>query len=464
MVYRGKPSAACFLCRERRIKCDTRRPQCSQCTNRSVTCPGYKNPLDQLFRDETESVTKRIQAKGKKHDTKRVRKVQNETPPSSRSSYSPPAIPLAPLEPIEDIAIANFMLSHIPDSRFDYLSTFSFSHPSSPLLTAIHAASLAVLAQDRRSTPLLLRARDTYTRALASINTALRAPSLATQNETLICVLLLGLYEALLYIPSKPARQWTTHTDGALALVRLRGRAMLDSPMARKLLQQVCHLTLVRSLRSNTRMPPDLLDLAAEMETDSSCRVPLGGVTQRIADLLASIQEGMDGEDVIEVTARLDEEMKGVGRMMPERGEYETEWREGRFPFPYFRAVQFKNTCHMLRILLNEILYAHAKSAMVQQRAVLAVEGLAATICASVTQFTSATTMTSLSKPCAASLLWPLFSVRGSELLSSASHANALEQLRGLGDALRMPQAEVLLEEPWRINALREGLCMFYLS
>ncbi|KAG6016754.1 hypothetical protein E4U43_003188 [Claviceps pusilla] len=59
MVYCGKPSKGCSNCRERKIRCDQKEPACGQCDKRRQTCPGYRNMVDLMFRDESHHVIKR---------------------------------------------------------------------------------------------------------------------------------------------------------------------------------------------------------------------------------------------------------------------------------------------------------------------------------------------------------------------------------------------------------------------
>ncbi|OAQ89822.1 C6 finger domain-containing protein [Purpureocillium lilacinum] len=59
MVYCGKPSKGCSNCRERKIRCDQRMPTCGQCEKRNQKCPGYRNMVDLMFRDESNHVIKK---------------------------------------------------------------------------------------------------------------------------------------------------------------------------------------------------------------------------------------------------------------------------------------------------------------------------------------------------------------------------------------------------------------------
>ncbi|KAH7313282.1 hypothetical protein B0I35DRAFT_479982 [Stachybotrys elegans] len=59
MVYCGKPSKGCSNCRERKIRCDQKEPGCGQCDKRQQKCPGYRNLVDLMFRDESNHVIKK---------------------------------------------------------------------------------------------------------------------------------------------------------------------------------------------------------------------------------------------------------------------------------------------------------------------------------------------------------------------------------------------------------------------
>ncbi|KAK2062514.1 hypothetical protein LY76DRAFT_290951 [Colletotrichum caudatum] len=59
MVYCGKPSKGCSSCRERKIRCDQKEPGCGQCEKRRQQCPGYRNLVDLMFRDESSHVIKK---------------------------------------------------------------------------------------------------------------------------------------------------------------------------------------------------------------------------------------------------------------------------------------------------------------------------------------------------------------------------------------------------------------------
>ncbi|KAL2859337.1 hypothetical protein BJX68DRAFT_226138 [Aspergillus pseudodeflectus] len=59
MVFCGKPSKGCHSCRTRKILCDQGRPGCSQCLQGGWECPGYRDTLSLMFRDESERVIRK---------------------------------------------------------------------------------------------------------------------------------------------------------------------------------------------------------------------------------------------------------------------------------------------------------------------------------------------------------------------------------------------------------------------
>ncbi|KAM5345550.1 hypothetical protein ACJ41O_011411 [Fusarium nematophilum] len=62
MVYCGKASQGCQNCRTRRIKCDKVKPECSQCIRVGKKCPGYRDQLSLMFRDESSKVIQKAHA------------------------------------------------------------------------------------------------------------------------------------------------------------------------------------------------------------------------------------------------------------------------------------------------------------------------------------------------------------------------------------------------------------------
>lgn len=90
-----------------------------------------------------------------------------------------------------------------------------------------------------------LVARGHYIKAISATATALQDPELSNQDSTLAAILLLGYFEN--FVGEKAGiAAWGSHIDGAIQLVKARGRAQMQTPIGRDLFltvraQMVCH-------------------------------------------------------------------------------------------------------------------------------------------------------------------------------------------------------------------------------
>ena len=81
---------------------------------------------------------------------------------------------------------------------------------------------------------LLRRARLRYALAIANLNAVISDPIEARSDETLLSVLLFSLYQKMIGTPESIFTR-NQHTDGAVALVKLRGKEILHNPVSLKL-------------------------------------------------------------------------------------------------------------------------------------------------------------------------------------------------------------------------------------
>ncbi|RDA82853.1 hypothetical protein CP532_0951 [Ophiocordyceps camponoti-leonardi (nom. inval.)] len=238
MVYCGKPSRGCQMCRTRRIKCDETKPTCNQCAKSRRLCPGYKDEFDLVFRNETQATKRRAKkANTKALALKHGRDVDSSSS-SADSSLSPASsagIQPPPRVAIEDQAACHFMSNFVLVPHQG--SVRGFMEFLVPLMKvdripqhfryAFDACALASL-NNRVGTgnDFDKDALTSYTQALSATYAALRDPEVAKQDATLASVLLLGLFEN---ISAKHVGMlaWGSHIEGAVQLAKARGRKQL---------------------------------------------------------------------------------------------------------------------------------------------------------------------------------------------------------------------------------------------
>ena len=169
------------------------------------------------------------------------------------AAYSP--ISSNPLPSLEDQASCFFFSSYVLNNwgvcrtYFEYLPKLYDELPRDCALSSIIVAlGIAGLSRFQHAPSLVRLSRAKYAVALRSVNMALQDPESAKRDQTLIAIMLLGVYEASSPIlrhdypqltigqvtTSKTQRSityYTKHIRGALALLRLRGKEQFYSPM-----------------------------------------------------------------------------------------------------------------------------------------------------------------------------------------------------------------------------------------
>ncbi|KNG44328.1 hypothetical protein TW65_08679 [Stemphylium lycopersici] len=244
MVYTGKPSRGCGMCKSRRIKCDEKRPTCGNCKKSARVCPGYPDDFDLVFRDENKAMAKR------------ARKSSGTTPSNSSTGGSssqtsphlaplqafdpsfdfdtfvwnlenavPPTITLAPECEAVPFFFKNFIaLPQQAESTRGYLEylvpLYNRARPSSVLHLATTAVAMATCGQYPGRQQLLREAVSTYGKALKKLHEDLKDPKMSKSDETVLAILIFSLYEITSCVQrSKPiesfpgAGGWLGHGD-----------------------------------------------------------------------------------------------------------------------------------------------------------------------------------------------------------------------------------------------------------
>ncbi|KAK0724767.1 hypothetical protein B0H67DRAFT_598256 [Lasiosphaeris hirsuta] len=264
MVYCGKPSRGCQMCRMRRIKCDETKPACNQCAKSRRQCPGYKDEFDIVFRNETKATerrAKKINKKGAPLAAKHGNSASTSSEEPRGVASSPfelaviPAIQIPPETQASCHFVSNFILLPRQDSArgfMDYLIPLMNSQSAANYLQhAFNACALASLGNRVGVSGVDFpdRAFSEYCRALSATNLALRDPKTSTSDAVLATVLLLSMFENI------TARQvgdfaWGSHVEGAIQLVRARGRKQLKTKIGLQLFIAVRTQLIIHTLSS----------------------------------------------------------------------------------------------------------------------------------------------------------------------------------------------------------------------
>ncbi|KAI0555039.1 hypothetical protein F4679DRAFT_570364 [Xylaria curta] len=325
MVYCGKASQGCQSCRTRRIKCDKKHPECSQCIRVGKRCPGYRDQLSLLFRDESSKVIQRAHAQWGTGNP-------GSPPDGSSESSSPSSGSVVSISPSRRIPRATtgsvslpptataqeIIASRIPrrvEPNLDqrglkfYVERYLLNHPDSPrtpelmelyfgndetIRNVMIAVGLAGMSNLLGNKSMNLAARSKYVTALKQtgqlIASASRDPR--TIVKPLRSIVTLALFEVVQGKGSRvSAGSANTHVHGAVALTR-SVLPVANSPNggARGVLQLMFSMFIPTQM-TDTPLPPgffECLKLCKMLLQDciESCAVDLAFATARLLQLL----------------------------------------------------------------------------------------------------------------------------------------------------------------------------------
>lgn len=219
------------------MKCDLKRPSCSQCVRAGCECTGYRDPSTIRFHDESQRLRERAGIRDEDESTILV----------------PPDSSIATVRvPINDRA-AGFIITHyVHGGSSQQAGSLAFlinllpGDRGSLLTPAVHALGLASMANIHRSPRLVLAARAEYSVALSATNTALQDSGRCQTDATVAAVMLLAMYGVVTCQSTSVINRWLNHVDGAMKLLELRGSAQLAGRVGLEMFSQL-RLQIVRN-------------------------------------------------------------------------------------------------------------------------------------------------------------------------------------------------------------------------
>lgn len=380
----------------------------------------------------------------------------------------------------EPMAITYFMTSYIIASPFEgYLpglyQTDLLSNDA--VSSAIRATSFATFALRVRDISYMKTARTSYALALAQTNAALASPKDAVLDRTLAAVLLLGLFEAVIFQGRQSPESWTAHTLGALGLLRLRGKQQFASKLAHHLFTQTITNIRTSCIQRIIPVPVECLALHDEAmpfldATDPALRI--GPIVDRAASI-RSRAKNCPGPELIYEARDLDKKAVALMDSLAEEMHYTIRSKEDTPPWAYLgiayhypshRVAKFWNAIRMIRMFLNELILRglslgyddpHPQQSSdeiscdplcrctylnnLKQTAGDNMAKVATEVLASVPDFLEPTRNLGMFCPAARTLIWPLGIILTSHAYSSSMRKYAVIFLHELGWDLNLPQA-----------------------
>ncbi|CAG8152670.1 unnamed protein product [Penicillium salamii] len=399
MVHCGRPSAGCGVCRARKIKCDQARPTCSQCWVATRACPGYRDQQSLMFRNETAAVIQKAKGNGLAYRASRGKMATPEPAQpllwSNESVYGDQCPSLSPylLNTITSDCIFQaicFFFSSFSDLTTTRLAKDCMCDGTLPetasgeraLKASIASVGLANLANLHNSSDILRSAKKSYSVALNAINAALGDPMQTTQDTTLAAILCIFLYEIIIFEQPRSLDAWLIHTQGATALLEIRGGDQFQRQTGFHLFHAVRNEVLLGCLQRGERFPesmtkfPDNIAATSRTETLSDYKNDLTEITVMLCNLQAAIKDGylQEAREILLLARSIDSQPLSFSRRFFARFPYKIHkwtdrvsniWRESANVSHYDRcfhvytsseASNIWNNYRCARILVNRLI------------------------------------------------------------------------------------------------------------
>ena len=287
------------------------------------------------------------------------------------SPFEPQSLPLSVDLQARDAFFAYYVTS--TSKCWDFLKRYYHPTDSPDHLTlAIEAVSLAYLWHQVYSDAALATARERYISALRMINKILKSLKEATKDTTLLAALLLDLFEKITDSEPRNNKSWTSHVNGALALVRLRGLEQFQDPSEFRVLVRLNNHYIISCVASGSLVPDELIAIRAYVEKHLKVQdhtLQLSDLMVHYAKLRSEFRRGiLSNDEYIRVFMELDVKLQAQDLDMPLSWQYSTTLLDHKSDrtfdlhfdsYPDRNKCQARNVLRVVRILLNESLIKH---------------------------------------------------------------------------------------------------------
>lgn len=251
------------------------------------------------------------------------------------------------IPPIEDQARGFFISNYvaqpalIPRGQFEWVTELlNEGCNDEAFISSVNATSLAGFANATKSPAIMQKAQAAYVSALRTTNDRLRGTQTAVQDSTLIAVIMLGVYENMVFQDKRSISAWAKHVHGACALINLRGPEQFRTGIGRRIFHQFYGTALLVALETGTQVHQGLSELYNDLRPASDYDVHGRQWTTRIVEVMHDAinlnQDKMsDPITILNNALKIDRELDEVKALMPSIWHYETIYLEQNSEYHY---------------------------------------------------------------------------------------------------------------------------------
>ncbi|KAH7304569.1 hypothetical protein B0I35DRAFT_516764 [Stachybotrys elegans] len=297
-----KPSFGCLTCRNRRVKCDERAGGCYNCERYGAACPGYQDRFDVMLRlrlpQPQTSLGLRTHDGWTPQEVLRGQQFLDNACATPNSTWCTLTIDRPLGLDFDDIGLAMYYSSHCIDGSPMWSQEHMQARGNGCLLAAVKV--LGKITYLRKCS--LLDGPTTvwrdYIGAVQLLNSALASPWESRTDSTLLATMIMSAIESMA-APSRSTDYWEVHTNGAAALLQLRGANQVTSRLGSTLFFQTCSNITTACILAGRKIPGDLYRLRNATQTlliDPAHPVwKYQGAMFRFTDFVAATRSSLSG-------------------------------------------------------------------------------------------------------------------------------------------------------------------------
>ncbi|KAK0623284.1 hypothetical protein B0T14DRAFT_515834 [Immersiella caudata] len=260
--------------------------------------------------------------------------------------------------------------------RFDFLYDVWKPVSTAPdrevdgVLASMTAVGLMGLASMTQSRDMMEAAQKSYGTALRLMNHALADPVEAVKDTTMLCVLILGVFEMMTEnMPrERTIEAFQEHVNGAAALAIMRGPGQFKTSAGKRMFSMLCQRVVISCIQKAMPVPEPLQDLFREMAKSQDPEDPSAWITTMMFEVLQiryDIKRGVlvDPTLIVEKLLAIEEQYDDLVKHVPPSWHYRTFKLSRHHPavfggffhlYPSLSHATLWNSLRTTRILILE--------------------------------------------------------------------------------------------------------------
>ncbi|KAI1767478.1 hypothetical protein GGR53DRAFT_112461 [Hypoxylon sp. FL1150] len=310
MVGIAGKSQACHTCRQRRLRCDMRRPVCRKCVKGKRTCTGYDRDFIFVNRTPSSSSTTASTVLAERRALRQLKDAPAD-PTSEADLHRLFSESRHNCRKFRQYAVQLLEATYLPKLPVSTTEgSFSWAYrlsdllkPSRSLDTSLFAFCLSQLHVTGTGSASLYECLNQYNTALHYLYDDLDDPEKRSQEETLAAIVVLSTCELFVCPVSN---SWSVHSHGITDLLQLRDPETTSTPAWRHLLSRMrllCVLEAVTNRQARALENDVMRRIVLQPNLDS----PLEEVFQMSADVPSILEQAVALSSVTNHDALLSE-------------------------------------------------------------------------------------------------------------------------------------------------------------